>query len=152
MLQIISNRCKDETCRFKDGLSSLSLIFACQRVIHISSGRAINFLNNWYTFTLFCVVQATFRWAGITHCLAKVLWTGQTKNCILSVGQCVRHSSVSCPPPQSWWPQDTLQINYRYSPLPDKLSAEDRSFLTELVTKDHPYSINFLAFPFTAFL
>ncbi len=35
-----------------------------------------------------------------TYCLAKVLWTGQTKNCILSVGPCVRHSSVSCPPPQ----------------------------------------------------
>ena len=39
--------------------------------------------------------------------------------------------SLSCPPPQpvnlSQWPSDTLQIYYGYSPLPDKLSAEDRS-------------------------
>ncbi len=28
--------------------------------------------------------------ATIIYCLAKVLWTGQTKNCILSVGMCVQ--------------------------------------------------------------
>ena len=40
---------------------------------------------------------------GVTaHCLAKVLRTGQTKNCTLSVGTCVRVCvhSISCPPPQ----------------------------------------------------
>ena len=28
---------------------------------------------------------------------------------------------------RTWCPPNTLQIHYRYSPLPDKLSAEDRS-------------------------
>ncbi len=36
----------------------------------------------------------------------------------------VRHGSENL----SRWPLDTLQIHYQYSPLPDKLSAEDRSF------------------------
>ncbi len=72
---------------------------------------------------------------NIYYCLAIVLWTGQTKNCILSLGQCVCVFRVlsgtsdwfSGSENLSWWPPNTLQVHYRYSPLSDKLSAEDRS-------------------------
>ena len=53
----------------------------------------------WYWFWLAGIhaniggQKRTFRWKRMPHyCLAKVLWTGQTKNCILSVA-----GWLSCP-------------------------------------------------------
>ncbi len=74
------------------------------------------------------------------YCLAKVLWTGQTKNCILSVflSIClcsVRHLTLIIELPTAW--VLTIDIGYWWTPLPDKLSAEDRSFLTRIHKRIH---------------
>ncbi len=72
------------------------------------------------------------------NCLAKVLWTGQTKNCILS-----RHEwCLNCltahgfhVDSKSWEVRQLVITSYHNAPLPDKLSAEDRSLsLSWIVT------------------
>ncbi len=74
------------------------------------------------------------------YCLAKVLWTGQTKNSILSLGcpWVVWHFTDLWPPqccPSIYSKSREVSllviIGYSYTPLPDKLSAEDFSLFLD---------------------